>query len=481
MKAKLRSPKLVIPLVLGAWMLSPVGFGSETSSTLSLRVDVDKVLGRVPALRGVHMAPMQQYNEDDLIRLKNIGCTCVRFGFSGLILEDESEPGQYKEAGFQYLDRFVEWGEKHNVGVILDMHHCVGRRKWEDTRIWIHYFGSKQPKEYQDRFVNLWREIAKRFVHRRGVVAYELLNEPNPPHADYEVWNQLAARATAAIREVDREHPIIVNSIGCANPDRFKGLTHTGDSRTIYSFHTYEPRDYHQQKRLWGFNVDGDTYYYPAVIKGKYWNRPQIRAVWETPIRFAEKHGVELFCGEFGCVSECPPMTDMVYLMDQISLFHELGIGWTLFGYIRREIKPSQKGRFDCNLFLDFVPEGRLYRFERKINLIRFFLEKEGSVLALDQPEDNDITLYGVKEDPSTISLLISNKDRRRDRRIALEIVGCDSAAEASVAVMDVASDDFQPRGRLDFRKGQAEATLPPLSITKVNLTVGAQKASLGQ
>jgi len=469
---KVNPSRFTVVLVAAALLVCAAAACAERSDSVTLRVDWRKVLGPAPALRGIHMAPLKGgYQEEDVVRLKAMGATCVRFGFSGLILEEEDTPGQYKEEGFRYLERFVGWCEKHGIGAILDMHGAVGRRKGEDTRIWKHYFGSKDPKEYQDRFVNLWREIARRFARRQGVVAYELLNEPNPPESDFEVWNRLAKRATAAIREVDPAgHGVIVDSIGYANPGKFRGLEPTGDANTIYSFHNYQPAQYHKQKRPWSFSVDGQTYYYPGIVGGKYWNRRQLREVLEPAVAFARRQGVQLFCGEFGCVSDCPEMTDMIYLMDQISLFHELGIGWTMFNYMRRESKPYWKKHFDCNLFIYYIPERRLYSFERKINFIRFFLEKEGEVLSLRQPEDRDVTCYGVRDAKGNVSLLVSNKDREREKVVRLEMAGVDCELKSCVSVMDAGADGFQPTGELSLERGRAELTLPKLSITRVEL-----------
>lgn len=471
MRRKANPARTVIVFAAGGLFITTQAAAQQEAAGIPLHLDCREVLRPVPALRGIHMAPLEGgYGEEDVARLKEVGVTCVRFGFSGLLLEEEREPGRYKEEGFRYLEDFVGWCEKHGVGAILDMHNAVGRRKWEDTRIWKHYFGSREPKEYQERFVSLWREIARRFACRKGVVAYELLNEPNPPDGDFHVWNDLAKRATAAIREVDGIHPVIVDSIGYANPGKFSGLKLTSDASTVYSFHNYEPGAYHEQKRPWSWSADDETYYYPGVVKGKYWNRRQLRAVMEPAVRFARRGDVQLFCGEFGCVSDCPAMTDMIYLMDQISLFHELGIGWTMYNYIRRESKPYWKSHFDCNLFIYYIPERRLYRFERKINFIRFFLEKEGEVLALDQPEDEDVTWYGVREPTGTVSLLISNKDRAKEKRVRLEVAEPDCRPRARLSVMDTGTDRFEFRRELDVKGGEAGFRLPALSITRVEL-----------
>lgn len=462
-----------IPIHFAAALIlsAHVGLSAAESPAVFLKVDVSTTLRAVPAWRGVHMAPIRDgYEEEDVIRLKELGATCVRFGFNGMILEGEDEPGRYSEEGFQYLDSFIGWCEKHDLGAILDLHNVVGRRKGEDTRIWIHYHGSPDPKIFQDRFVNLWREIARRFAGRSGVLAYELLNEPNPPHDDFEVWNKLAERAIAAIREVDGATPIIVNSIGYANPGKFNGLKRFADANVIYSFHSYQPSAFMKQKRLWDFSVDGETYYYPGWIKGRYWNREQLRGTIQPAVEFGEKHGVPLFCGEFGCVSDCPPMTDMIYLMDQITLFHELGIGWTMFNYMWRESKPFWRSHFDCNLFIYYVPENKLLRFDRKINFLRFFLEKEGEVLSLDQPSNRDVTIYGVRERGGRVSLLIANKDRFQEKKAHLTITGLDSEAVSLVSVMDAEADDFENKWRIGLERGRVELRLPKLSITKLEI-----------
>lgn len=487
----MKKRRMALPIAAALILSAHSSRFAEESPAVFLTVDVSATLRSVPAWRGVHMAPIKDgYQEEDVIRLKELGATCVRFGFNGMTLEGEEarpayglyprtsrpttgsdEAGKYDEEGFRYLDRFIGWCEKHSLGAILDLHNVVGRRKGEDTRIWIHYHGSPDPKLFQDRFVTLWREIARRFAGRSGVLAYELLNEPNPPHDDFEVWNTLAARAIAAIREVDAATPIIVNSIGYANPGKFRGLKAMADANVVYSFHSYQPSAFMKQKRPWDFSVDGETHYYPGWIQGRYWNREQLRGAIQPAVEFGEKHGVELFCGEFGCVSDCPPMTDMIYLMDQITLFHELGIGWTMFNYMWRESNPFWQNHFDCNLFIYYIPEDKLLRFDRKINFLRFFLEKEGELLSVEQPDDREVTVHGVRERGGRVSLLIANKDRFQDKKARLRITGLDSDAVGLVFVMGTGTDDFVAKGRIGLEKGRAELRLPKLSITKVEIT----------
>ena len=96
------------------------------------------------------------------------------------------------------------------------------------------------------------------------------------PHPDQEAsrplgdWNALAQKITAAIRAVDPETPILVNSIGWAYPQQFEVLRPTGDPRTVYTVHFYDPHYHTHQKPADkvvypGFRVPGK----PAVAWDK--------------------------------------------------------------------------------------------------------------------------------------------------------------------------------------------------------------------
>ena len=157
--------------------------------------------------------------------------------------------------------------------------------------------------------MNVWREIVRRYRGHPQVIAYEPLNEAEPRHTEdmserYRVWNDLAKRITEAIRELDADKPIIINSIEYAHPKAFAGLEHTGDPNTVYSFHWYWPYAFHLQKRPGTRTRTSTTT--PARTTSTWWDRNTIRQELEPVIQFANRHKVPLFCGEFGCVSDMP-------------------------------------------------------------------------------------------------------------------------------------------------------------------------------
>lgn len=449
---------------------------------MKLSVDPSKVRGPVPALRGVYLGDSPEpFVEEDVARLKEeVGVTCIRYGMEPRSLAEETEEA-YHEEGFRRVEALLDWCGRYGVHCVLDLHNAHGRLYGGDPRLW------REPY-FQDRFVALWERLAARFRNHPAVAAYELINEPEPPDQDFEVWNRLHRRTTEAIRRIDPHRTVIVDSIGYAKPQSFGGLEPNDDPNTVYSFHNYQPGPYHCQKRR--ELKDQSTYTYPGFIphkrpqgdaqdfslahfepsEARFWNRRQLREEWEEVFRFRDRHPAPLFCGEFGCVSDVPEMTDMVYLMDEISIFQEEGIHWTLYNAMYRTDDPYWKTHFDCGLYIWYSPEQRLYRFGRKIALMEFFCRTEGDVLDLSQPEDEWVGLYGVRLPEGTLSLLVSNKDPRAPRGVTVNVAGLPPQWSATLRTMTGGDEGFVLQGGRPMEAGSLDLSLPALSLA--HLTV---------
>ena len=113
----------------------------------------------------------------------------------------------------------------------------------------------------------------------------------------------LAKKITAAIREVDPETPILVNSSGWAYPQLFEALRPTGDPRTVYTVHFYDPHYYTHQKPT-------EKVVYPGFrVPGKQdgpWDKAALEARFAPVRAFQQKHHVPIFVGEFGCARYAP-------------------------------------------------------------------------------------------------------------------------------------------------------------------------------
>ena len=162
---------------------------------------------------------------------------------------------------------------------------------------------SWEPKD-QQLLVDIWREIAAKYGKEPVIWGYDLLNEPRDENYVYKTdggldWNRLAARIAAAIREVDPETPIIVESTDWGGPEGFRTLVPINQPNMIYSFHFYYPNTFTHQ----GVVGKPDGVLYPGHIAGEEWNREKLKQIMQPVIDF------------------------------QISIFEENGWDWTYHAY----------------------------------------------------------------------------------------------------------------------------------------------------
>jgi endoglucanase len=179
-------------------------------------------------------------------------------------------------------------------------------------------------------------------------VGYDLMCEPHPDEEAKQPlgdWNALARTITAAIREADKATPILVNSSGWAYPQLFDSLQPTGDPRTVYTVHFYDPHYYTHQK-------PADKVAYPGFRvpweKGVAWDKATLKARLAPVRAFQEKYHVPIFVGEFGCARYAPGVEQ--WMRDQLDLYEGYGWSWAYWAFrewdvmnIERTADPADK------------------------------------------------------------------------------------------------------------------------------------------
>ncbi len=118
-------------------------------------------------------------SEEDIRFMKACGATVVRLPLNYRQFERDDAPFQYLEKGFSRLEQMVRWCGRHDLYVILDLHAVQG---WQNTD-WHCDNPSRQSlfwshKLFQDRFVALWGEIARRYSGNATIAGYNVMNEP---------------------------------------------------------------------------------------------------------------------------------------------------------------------------------------------------------------------------------------------------------------------------------------------------------------
>ena len=288
--------------------------------------------------------------EADIQQIASWGMDHVRLPIDYPVLEDDDRPGEYKDSGFGYIDRCLDWCAAAGLNVILDIHRAPGYSF--DTLDENSLFGSQA---IQTRFVALWEALARRYVDRRqpGLV-FELLNEVMLP-AGSDPWNRLAQRLHAAIRAIDRDHWIMVGGNLHNAVTTLKDIALFDDPRTVYTFHCYEPMPFTHQHAPWvpALEEFNQTVDYPGTVDGlgdfladhpdfgfflAHWvnrrmDKASLREILQPALAFQARTGLPLYCGEFGVIDRAPRADNRRWHADFIDLLRQAGIGRAVWSY----------------------------------------------------------------------------------------------------------------------------------------------------
>lgn len=215
------------------------------------------------------------HTEDTYKELSELGFNCVRFYLNYEMLESDDNPYSYKEEGFEWLDKNIEWAKKYDMGMIFNMHYPQGgyQSQGNGTALW-------SDKENQKRLAALWKAIAERYANEPAVWGYGLINEPYVPYlgnkeATIEQCRELMNYIADEIRSVSPHQAIVVETglmckdystgdfLSLAEDDGEPLYFLLDDNNVIYEFHFYQPMAFTHQNAEWA-NTAGSTMSYPS-------------------------------------------------------------------------------------------------------------------------------------------------------------------------------------------------------------------------
>jgi len=236
-------PLLLKGINLGNWLL-PEGYMFKFKSANSPRLIqtvINELVGEDEGRRFWKTYHQNYITREDIRFIKQSGFNSVRVPFSYRLFVSEAEPEKLEGAGYELLDRVVDWCKKEGLFVILDMHAAPGGQTGDNIDDgWGYPFLFESP-ESQELTVNLWRKIAARYRNEPTVIGYDLLNEPIAHYFDAANLNPklepLYRKIVAGIREVDRNHLIFLG--GAQWDTNFKIFGPPFDAKLVYTFHKY--------------------------------------------------------------------------------------------------------------------------------------------------------------------------------------------------------------------------------------------------
>ncbi len=319
---------------IGGWMNMENFINGYTGAEHSLRATMAQVLGTSRAEFFFDRMLDYFFAEEDVVFLKSLGTSVVRLPLNYRHFENDSQPFKYIEKGFDRLDQALNWCEKHDLYVILDLHSVQGSQNsdWHSDNA-TRQVNFWQHPHFQDRFVALWEEFARRYQGNSTVAGYNVMNEPlcNQPDGrinfsyspNWDLFNQIYRRVVNAIRKIDPQHIIFLE--GDYFSSRFAGLEAPFTDNLVYSSHNYiEALQFSSA--------------YPGVNSGQYWDHDRQEQVFlkAEGTQYAQKHQVPLWVGEFSPVfmgksQELPNRSRA--LDDQIDAIENFGGHWTTWTY----------------------------------------------------------------------------------------------------------------------------------------------------
>ncbi len=269
--------------------------------------------------------------------------------------------GSRNTEGFALLHQALGWCKDYKLKAIIDLH--ILRSHHFDAQVkplWT------EPAA-QERFLQCWRELSDELKkYPNNQVAYELMNEPVADNT--EDWNKLAEESIGVIREKEPKRFIVVGSNRWQSTQTFDQLrVPAKDPYLILSFHFYEPFLLTHHGADWS-NIGpykGPVHYPGQTIaneeltkltpdlapiiaeRNKTFTKDSLAALIAKPIAIARKKGLQLYCGEWGCLPSVPEADRLRWYADVRSILEKNKIAWAnwdykgSFGIVNRDRKPN--------------------------------------------------------------------------------------------------------------------------------------------
>ena len=299
--------------------------------------------------RGVMSPIPEKITVQDIHDLGGWGANLLRYQIVGGLRNNGRDIAEYEkwiDRALDKLDTLMPALREHDIRVIIDMHFPPGGRYSRGGVLGTagaeaaDAFGNKarflmmEEPEYRQAFLDTWKRIAARYKDNPVIYGYDLVNEPDQRGpAKFDYWT-LQFDAAKAIRAIDPETPIIVESNNWCSPLTYDEFSPMPLKNIIYQVHMYKPGTYtHQRVKIQAGKVQigREAITYPGKIGGLHYDREMLRQEL-APVRdFQKKYGARIYVGEFSAAVWAPGAAD--YLRDLIEIFEEYGWDWSYHAF----------------------------------------------------------------------------------------------------------------------------------------------------
>lgn len=291
------------------------GTAAPKSTLAAKSIPQARYTGSLPVGRGV-MSP-NRFKPEDFKTLQEWNVNLIRWQLNRSLAKDYTvkEYADHTAKKLDELDKVLPVAAQYGVKVVIDLHPFEGGKLILEN------------PEGRAYLVEIWKEIAGRYKGNPAVWGYDILNEPHSRNLrpGSPSWPEIAKQVIQAIRSIDPEIPIIIESDQMAKPDQIEFLPVFDSPNIIYSIHMYSPGALTHQ-----LNAKATPHLgYPDAARG--WNKDFLRQELAKAREFQLKTGARIYVGEFSVIRWAPGGAQ--YLRDLIDLFEEYGWDWSYHAF----------------------------------------------------------------------------------------------------------------------------------------------------
>lgn len=300
-------------------------------------------------------AVRNRFSDEEFMRLRDMGFTSVRVPISMLAFYDPADPAVLNAYMLNLLDEQIERLLAADLAVIIDLHTV---NPYEDDSI---FSGDLETDDaFVEDFLTFWGGFAGHLSkYDPALVYFEVFNEPVFYDNQTRWVDDILPRTLAAVRAAAPDHTLIASGTRWSSIDGLLLVTPVDDPNVIYNFHFYEPFIFTHQGASWigdpvieslfgvPYPSNPETVITPLFDRyspeaqvylrdygDERWNAEKLEARIGQAVAWAEEHGVQLICTEFGAYAPLSPKNSRVqWISDVRTIFEKYGIAWAMWEY----------------------------------------------------------------------------------------------------------------------------------------------------
>ncbi|KAF9466717.1 glycoside hydrolase family 5 protein [Collybia nuda] len=315
---------------LGGWMTMENFITGYPGCEFQVREALEGVLGEEKSNYFFDKFLEHFFTEKDAVFFRSLGLNCIRIAINYRHFEDDLNPRVLKKDAYKHLDRVINICAAQSIYTVIDMHTAPGGQSggWHSdsgvhiAKFWVH-------KDFQDRLVWLWTDIAEHYKDNPWVAGYNVLNEPADPHPTHSGLITFYDRVYTAIRNVDLNHILFLDGNTFATD--FSHFPENSGERwenTAYSIHDYA---------VYGFPNSPEPYERSGA------QLERLRKTYERKRRWIDEKGLCAWNGEWGPVyarreydaEETDQINERRYMVleDQLQIYAQDKLSWSIWLY----------------------------------------------------------------------------------------------------------------------------------------------------